>query len=63
MEKEVRFNLNDELSSRLDKVAKKVGLSPDETAKMLLVERLSGERPIDWPTVISKARDFIARII
>lgn len=57
----LELELGDELSERLQRVATKVALSPEETAKMILAHQLTSERKIDWLAVISKARDIIQR--
>ncbi len=59
----IELDLGDELSERLKRVADKVALSPSETAKMLLAHQLATERRIDWPALINKGREFIARIM
>lgn len=59
----LEIELSDELSERLQKVATKVALSPEETAKMILAHELASERSIDWMEVIRKGREILSRII
>ncbi len=59
----IELELNDEMHTRLQSVATKVALSPEETAKMILAHELASERKIDWLEVIRKARALLSRVI
>ena len=59
----LEIDLNDDLTERLERVAKKVALSPAETGKMILAHQLANERKIDWLAVIQKGRELLRRLV
>ena len=63
MAKKIELELGDELSERLEKNASKVALSPSEMAKFIIAQALAQEKSIDWLALISKGREFLARLI
>ncbi len=51
----IEIELSDELEARLNEVANRMALSPLETAKIILAEKLVKERSIDWIGLLNKA--------
>jgi predicted transcriptional regulator len=59
----IELELGDELSERLEEVAKKTALSPAEMAKFIIAEALARGKAIDWAALLKKGREFLANLI